>query len=138
MCGCYICGSLPAGSPAAALGDPHVFEDGEGLCQLGLQLDEAVRLLGGGPLDLGGRRALAPLQEGEGLREILVQLRGLCWIYCLNEDDSVILLRKIMLILQKKNSLVLLGYCVTISKSIWEPMNKYFFNKNQRFCCVAV
>ena len=72
---------LPArAASATALGDSHVVEDGEGLCQLRLQLDEAVRLLGigGRTLALGscGRSwALAPLEEGEGFGEVPLQLR---------------------------------------------------------------
>ena len=84
-------GDLPVGAAGAtALGDSHVVEDGEGLCQLRLQLDQAVRLLGigGRPLALGGGRrrgAPAPLQEAKGLGEILLQLRGLGWIHCLGK-----------------------------------------------------
>ena len=71
---------LPARAAAAtALGDSHVVEDGEGLGQLRLQLDEAVRLLGIGgrtlPLGGGRRGAHAPLEEGEGLGDILLKLR---------------------------------------------------------------
>ena len=73
---------FPAGpATATALGDSHVVEDGEGLCQLRLQLDEAVRLLGigGRTLALGScrrrRGAPAPLEEGEGLGDILLKLR---------------------------------------------------------------
>ena len=117
----YVC--LPARPHAVPLGDPHVVEDGEGLCQLGLQLDEAVRLLGGGPLPLGGGGVLTPLEEGERLGEILVQLRGLEWIYCLNQIFDILV--KFLSIesgnIQLNNS-ALIGYCYYFLE-LWSVVN---------------